>query len=69
MRCVLVSDANLKADACCTYCRTKISDNYVREIGNRFIYCSYDCFQDAAATPLAIPGGRVIPINSCTVNS
>jgi hypothetical protein len=69
MRCVLVSDANLKADACCTYCRTKIGDSYVREIGSRFIYCSFDCFQDVAATPIAVPGSRIVPASSRTVNS
>jgi hypothetical protein len=26
MRCILVSDANLKSDACCMYCRKKIGD-------------------------------------------
>ena len=37
MRCILVNDANLKADACCTYCRKRIVDSYIREIGNRLL--------------------------------
>jgi hypothetical protein len=32
MRCILVSDANLKSDICCTYCRKRIGGSYAREI-------------------------------------
>jgi hypothetical protein len=69
MRCVLVSEANLKADTCCTYCRKKIGDSYAREIGSRYIYCNYDCYEHAAVTPLVAVGSRKLPANSWTVRS
>ena len=66
MRCILVSDASLKADTRCTYCQRKIGDSYVREISTRFVYCDYDCYETAvAATTLP----RNLPINIWTVNS
>jgi hypothetical protein len=49
MRCILVNNASLKADSCCTYCRAKIGDNYLREIGSNFLYCNYACYQSGAS--------------------
>ena len=69
MRCVLVSEANLKADTCCSYCRNKIGDSYAREIGSRRIYCDYDCYAHAAAMPLDTINTRVVPANSWSVRS
>ena len=70
MRCVLVSEANLKADTCCTYCRKKIGDSYAREIGSRYIYCGYDCYERASTTPIVIVlSSRNVPANSGTVRS
>ena len=66
MRCILVSDASLKADTRCTYCQKKIGGSYAREISTRFIYCNFDCYQDAAeAAALA----RNLPVNIWTANS
>jgi hypothetical protein len=44
MRCIMVNGAKLKTDACCHYCRKAIAEHYVREIGNRQIYCDHDCY-------------------------
>jgi hypothetical protein len=66
MRCILVSDTSLKADARCTCCRKKIGDSYVREISTRFIYCDYDCFQSAEAASVR---AHKLPVNTWTVNS
>ena len=64
MRCVLVSEANLKAGTCCAYCHQKIGDSYAREIGTRYIYCDYDCYEHAAATPIVVVSSRNVPANS-----
>jgi hypothetical protein len=69
MRCVLVSEANLKADTCCSYCSKKIGDSYARELGSRRIYCDYDCYILAAAMPVVTVNSRVAPANSWTVRS
>ena len=69
MRCILVSDANLKSDTCCTYCRKKIGDNYAREIGSRLIYCDYDCYRFAIEAPVVTLNARVTSANTRTVNS
>lgn len=69
MRCVLVSEANLKADTCCNYCRKKIGDSYAREIGSRRIYCDYGCYEHAAAIPTITLNSRVAPAHSWTVRS
>jgi len=69
MRCILVSDANLKSDTFCTYCCKKIGDSYAREIGSRLIYCDYDCYQFAAETPVVTLNARVMSTNTWTVNS
>jgi hypothetical protein len=47
MRCILVSDADLKADARCSHCNKLIGNHYARKIGTRFLYCGYDCYQSA----------------------
>jgi len=44
MRCIIVNDAYLKADAFCAHCGNRIGENYVREIGTRLIYCDYRCY-------------------------
>jgi hypothetical protein len=69
MRCILVSDANLKSDTCCTCCREKIGDSYAREIGSRLIYCDYDCYQFAVETQVVTLNARVTSMNTWTVNS
>ena len=66
MRCILVSDANLKADTRCTYCRKKIGDSYAREIGTRYIYCDYDCYRSKEEAAVL---SRKVPVNTWTVNS
>ena len=66
MRCILVSDANLKADTRCTYCRKTIGDRYAREIGTRYVYCDYDCYQRAEEASVH---ARNLPANTWTVNS
>jgi hypothetical protein len=69
MRCILVNHANLKAEACCTYCRKKIGDSYAREIGSRFLYCDYTCYGRAAVPSARSLGHRTIPANSWTLSS
>jgi hypothetical protein len=69
MRCILVSDASLKSDTCCTYCRKKIGDSYAREIGTRLIYCDYDCYRLAIKTPVVTLNARATSANTWTVNS
>jgi hypothetical protein len=69
MRCILVSNANLKADTYCACCRKKIGDSYAREIGSRYIYCDYDCYRGAAEAQIAAPAARSLPANSWTVRS
>ena len=61
MRCVLVSEANLKADTRCAYCRTKIGESYARAIGSRFVYCNYDCYEQAAAVPIVTLRNQAAP--------
>jgi hypothetical protein len=69
MRCILVNDANLKADTYCTYCRKKIGDSYAREIGSRFIYCGYDCYGHASKAPAVVSDKRSMPAPSWTLSS
>ena len=69
MRCIVVSDANLKSDTCCTYCRKRIGDSYAREIGSRLIYCDYDCYQFAVETPVITLNARATSMHTWTVNS
>jgi hypothetical protein len=61
MRCILVRDANLKADTRCSHCNKLIGKNYARKVGTRFLYCGYDCYQSAEeAASLA----RNLPANT-----
>ncbi len=69
VRCILVSDAGPKSDTRCTYCRKKIGDSYAREIGSRFIYCDYDCYQFAVETPIITLNARATSMRTWTVNS
>jgi hypothetical protein len=66
MRCVLVSDGNLKADTRCAYCQRRIGESYAREISTHFVYCGYDCYQSAEQA--AIPA-RNLPANTWKVHS
>lgn len=69
MRCILVNDANLKAEAYCIYCRKKIGDSYAREIGGRFLYCDFDCYRRGTETT-TLPSGYVAPpVNTWIVSS
>lgn len=68
MRCILVNDANLKADTCCSYCRKQIGNSYIRELGARFLYCDYTCFRSATAI-VAIPSGYPLPLSAWTISS
>jgi hypothetical protein len=66
MRCILVSDASLKADARCSHCNKLIDNHYARKIGTRFLYCGFDCYESAEeAANLA----RHLPANVWKVNS
>jgi hypothetical protein len=69
MRCVLVNGANLKADACCAHCRTKIGESYIREIGTRLMYCDYDCYREAVEAPIPALGYRARPVRLWTFGS
>jgi hypothetical protein len=69
MRCILVSDANMKSGTCCTYCRKRIGDSYAREIDSRLIYCDYDCYRFAVETPVITLNARATSMNTWTVNS
>ncbi len=68
MRCVLVSDASLKTDAYCTYCRCKIGESYAREIGTGLLYCDYDCYQRAMEMTTLRLTNRALPANTWTFN-
>lgn len=69
MRCILVNEANLKAGAYCTCCRKPIGDSYLREIGTRFLYCDYDCYQTGSAAA-ALPSDYLLsPLNAWTLSS
>jgi hypothetical protein len=59
MRCVIVNEAKLKAEAACAHCGKPIRDSYVREIGSGIIYCDFRCYGIAAETSITAPGYRV----------
>jgi hypothetical protein len=69
MCCILVNDANLKTGACCTQCGKTIGASYVRNIGNKFLYCDFNCHQAATATPVLSLERCVQPANSGTHHS
>ena len=66
MRCILVSNGSLKTDTRCAYCQRRIGDSYAREIGTRFVYCNYDCYQSAEQA--TIPARR-LPASTWKVHS
>jgi hypothetical protein len=53
MRCIIVNGAQLKTEMRCTHCGKKIGHTYLREIGNRLIYCDLTCYS------LAVEGALV----------
>lgn len=69
MRCILVNDANLKADTYCAYCRSQIGDSYAREIGSKFIFCDYDCYRCATQDAARVITNRAPPLNTWTLGS
>jgi hypothetical protein len=69
MRCIVVNGATLKAEACCTYCRKKIGDSYLREIGSRFLYCDYTCYQCGSARSALPTGYAALPLSAWTLGS
>jgi len=66
MRCVLVNGAKLKAEASCAHCGNKVGVNYVREIGNRLIYCDFHCYSVAVDGSVRILGYRTPAFNTGT---
>ena len=44
LRFILVNDRTPRAQAHCALCCIEITENYVREIGTKFCYCSRGCF-------------------------
>jgi hypothetical protein len=66
MRCIVVSDGNLKADTRCAYCQRQIIDSHARKIGTRLIYCNYDCYESAEEVAVLT---RNLAANTGTVNS
>jgi hypothetical protein len=56
MRCIIVNNASLKAEACCTHCGGRIGNGYVREIGSRLTYCDYRCYSVAIKSSVAAIG-------------
>jgi hypothetical protein len=58
MRCIIVNDAYLKAEAFCAHCGNRIGESYVREIGSLLIYCDYRCYAVAVKVSTAALGYR-----------
>jgi hypothetical protein len=69
MRCILVNDANLKTDAYCAQCGKPIGASYVRKIGNKFLYCDFNCYRCATEIPAQTLASCVQPANSGTHRS
>jgi len=69
MRCILVNDANLKTGACCTQCGKAIGACYVRNIGNKFLYCGFNCYRCTIEMPMLSLESCVQPANSGTQRS
>ena len=69
MLCILVNDANLKTGACCACCGKTIGESYVRNIGNKYLYCDFNCYQRATELPMPNFENRVQPANSGTHRS
>jgi hypothetical protein len=56
MRCIIVNNANLKAEASCAHCGGRIGNGYVREIGSRLTYCDYRCYSVAIKSSVTAIG-------------
>jgi hypothetical protein len=56
MRCIIVNNANLKAEESCAHCGGQITEGYVREIGSRLVYCDYRCYSAAFKSSVAAIG-------------
>jgi hypothetical protein len=69
MRCILVNDAYLKADAYCAHCRSKIGEQYVRQIGSGVLFCDFDCYQCATDPLVDLQSGFASSANSRTRQS
>lgn len=69
MHCILVNDASLKTGACCTQCGRTIGKSYVRKVGNKFLYCDFNCYEGAVETPVLSRESCVQPANSGTHRS
>ncbi len=67
MRCVVVNEANLKAEAFCAHCAEKIGDRYLREIRTRLIYCDYHCYSVAVESAILTPQYRIPPRGAWTM--
>lgn len=53
LRYVLVNDANLKTQAYCSTCGTKIGQRYVRKTGSRSMFCDFACYRCAVEEPVS----------------
>jgi hypothetical protein len=69
MRCIIVNDAYLKAEAFCAHCGNRIDESYVREIDSRLIYCDYRCYAVALKSSAAALGCRPPAISAWTRSS
>jgi hypothetical protein len=56
MRCIIVNNANLKAEVCCAHCGRRIDESYVREICSQLIYCDYRCYSVAFKSSVSAIG-------------
>lgn len=63
LRCILVNDANLKTEVHCARCHKKIGESYVRQVGSRFLFCGFDCYQWAETLVLRLESG-IEPLQS-----
>jgi hypothetical protein len=69
MRCIIVNDAYLKAEAFCAHCGNRIGESYVRKIGSGLIYCDYRCYAVALKASTAALGYRPPAISTWTRTS
>jgi hypothetical protein len=69
MRCIIVNDAYLKAEAFCAHCGNRIGGSYVREIDTRLIYCDYRCYGVALKTSISALGYRALALSAWTRSS
>ena len=66
---ILVNDAKLKTGACCKQCGKAIGENYVRKLGNKCLYCDFNCYRCATEMPELSFESRVRLANSGTPRS